>query len=201
MIVGQDSGDVPVSWGQWLEYVCAAVGLQPKTRRLSSKLSEGQQKRKFGAVTHHRCGHRDVEKLPSPALRYRPGEEKFVSVLGKDRRFILEKKKKKLYAVCPSTCLRGFCACCCLPVWDSTQGANTVSYFFNKVTLNGRKAVFSITYLSVQPALTLVLVFLQRRVKLSQLQEMFYSLNISQWFCGACHEAYQRAFPEIWIDS
>lgn len=42
---------------------------------------------------YHRGGHGDVEKLPSPTLRDCSGEEKLVSILVEERRFILRRQK------------------------------------------------------------------------------------------------------------
>lgn len=42
---------------------------------------------------YHRGGHGDVEKLPSPSLRDCSGEEKLVSILVEEWRFILQRQK------------------------------------------------------------------------------------------------------------
>lgn len=80
-----------------------------------------------------------MEELSSAALRDCPGEEELVPVLGKERRFILQRGEK----INNKNVLNKMPA-----------GLSVQARVFNQLP---------VTYLSVQPALTLILVFLRRK--------------------------------------
>lgn len=110
MIVGQDAGDVPVSGGQRLKDVCARVRLEDSEGPLNT-LYQTFNTDIIRVFHYHSGGHRDVEELSSPTLRDCSGEEEFVSVVGEERSFILQRGWKNI-CMCPKTCLLGFCISC-----------------------------------------------------------------------------------------
>lgn len=110
-------------------------------------------------IFYHRGGHGDVEKLSSPTLRDGSDEEKLVAVSGEERRFILQRERETAACVPSGNVPAGllFLLSSYLLVQAQTHAANTVCFFYYCCT---GSSVF-IMYLSVQPALTLVFVFLK----------------------------------------
>lgn len=65
-----------------------------KTKTLST-LQQSPQHKEKRAAAHHGGGHGNVEKLSSATLRNRSCEEELVSVLGEERRFVLQRRRDK----------------------------------------------------------------------------------------------------------
>lgn len=121
-----------------------------KTKTLSTLHQSPQHKEKCAAA-HHGGGHGDVEKLSSATLRNCSGEEELVSVLGEERRFVLQGRRDKHLLV----------------ALNVPAGAFGLPH-------NNKGCSAFITYLSVQPALTLIFMFLEEnneRERVKCLQE------------------------------
>lgn len=162
MIIGQDAGDIPVSGGQGLKYVCARVRLEKNvTFNTTTKDFNKILIQDISEVVYHRRGHGDVEKLSSPTLRDCSGEEKLVPVLGEERWFILQ-WKRNICMFMPSgpKCARRARWCLVIYLFKVRIVQQTPSVHFFFVLQQQWSSVF-ITYLSVQPALTLIFMFLK----------------------------------------
>lgn len=78
-----------------------------------------------------------MEELPSPTLRDGSGEEEPVSISGEERRFVLRRQETA--------------------AWISLRVVWLIYWFWIRASCR-----LFITYLSVQPALALIFVFLRR---------------------------------------